>query len=1061
MNTNKFCFILTGRVPAVIEEMQHYIGALEVPDDCEIETLVMPGDLKRAEAYQQAMKRTDAKYKIYIAEGVFPIHRRMLAELLEKFRSNPEPGILGIAGAAYVPMAVDWRQAVERSGAYIERSGNDRMTHLPPVAHDAVVPAAILSDYFLATQYDVDWDTDSPNDAFLGEVHTLRFLQAGYQAGLPGSTVPWCLVDASWANRDQPSEQAREWFMRHYSEAAFPKVSVLIPTYNRPDYFEQALQSALEQTYRHLEIIVGDDSTNDETQERIRPYLERDPRIIYIRNERNLGQFENDLKLMELVGSEYVNFLMDDDLFDPHKIERMMAYMLDDREERISLVTSYRKLIDAEGNLIPDRGFNRPLYDKDTRISGIALGDIILRYNWNCIGEPTTPLFRKKLLRAPFGTFAGRSYHCNVDIATWLNLLQHHDAVYISQPLSYFRLHGEQQQFSPKLQVGGFSDYAHQLLTAPEYGYMRKKGEYLKALKFCYDYAQKVLTENYEHRDKYAEYFTELEEKMKLVRERYLACAPKVSVLIPAYNRPHFLELALQSVLNQTYENIEIVISDDSTTDEVQDMLQPYLRDHPNIIYHRNATPLVGENFNKCLELASGEYVNFLMDDDLFHPEKLEKMVPFLLDYPNVKLVTSYRKYVDEEGNELPDDPANEPIARENTILNGRELGDRALRTLINVIGEPTTVLFRHSDLVRWGTYKGRNEYFFINDLAAWIELLSKGDAVYLAAPLSYSRKHSGQNQRNPKYYHQNVPNWIDLIQDARRDGFLRSQRVYKEALVNYMQTCLVVASFYAQDGRQSYVRNLELEQNVARAYKAYLEEPAQYNCPLCGGKFDQFIPWDDKYDHPRYVYEMYNKYTAICPHCHSSDRERFYRLYLERVAGLTDGAGRDILHIAPEMQLRHWLKDLSGVRYLCGDLFPKDSETLRVDVTDILFENESFDIILCSHVLEHVPEDRLAMRELYRVLKPGGFAIVNVPIVMNLEHTYEDFSITSPEERVVHFGQDDHVRVYSKRDFVERLREAGFVVEEYVYGDHLDVLPPAKTIGVSDSDVLYIARKP
>jgi glycosyltransferase involved in cell wall biosynthesis/SAM-dependent methyltransferase len=1059
MNSRKFCIILAGRNPEVLQEIRQYIDVLEVPEGFGVEVIVQTDTINRADAFQQAMKRSDAKYKLYVAEGVFPIHRRMLGELLEFFQSDSKLGIIGIAGAAYTPIEVDWRAAVERYGAYVERAEDGLVTHLSPSSDERTVPAAILSGYLLATQYDVDWDTELPDDAYLGEVQTMRFKQAGYRAGVPRSSEPWCLVDKVWANPDRLSEPAREWFMRQYAEAAFPKVSVLIPTYNRPDMFEQALRSALEQTYRHLEIIVGDDSTNDETQERIRPYLEWDPRIVYIRNERNLGQFENDLKLIELAGADFINFLMDDDLFDRRKIERMMKFMLDDREEKIALVTSYRKLIDGSGRPLTDQEFNRRLFEKDTRISGRELGDIILRYNWNCIGEPTTPLIRKHALRVPFGTFGGRRYGCNVDTSTWLSLLQHHDAIYLPDALSYFRIHGSQQLNSPRMALSGAADYAHELLTAPEYGYLRKKGEYRQALKFCIGYAEKMLAQHAEQREHFRELFNELETLLEQVRIRYAENSPKVSVLIPAYNRPHYLEVALQSALNQTYENIEIVISDDSTTDEVQEMLQPYLRKYPKIIYHRNDRPLVGENFNKCIELSSGEYINFLMDDDIFHPEKIERMIPYLLDFPNVKLVTSYRKYVDEEGKELPDE-ANKPIVNKDSIIEGKVLGNLMLSSLFNVIGEPTTVLFRRKDLVQWGTYNGRNHYLFINDLAAWIELLSRGDAAYLVQPLSYFRKHTGQNQQNPKYFYNNVPNWFDLIQDARKDGFLRNQRQYKMALRNYVEMCLSTAEFYGQEDAQHYVRGLGLENYVSQAYKLLLEEPDKYFCPLCGNEFEEFIPWDDKYDHLHYEYEMYNKHTAICPACLSSDRERFYKLYLERVAGLESGDNRVILHIAPELQLRKWLKGLPDVRYLCGDLFPQDNETLKVDITDIQFEEDTFDFILCSHVLEHVPKDRLAMREMYRVLKPNGFAIVNVPIVLNLERTHEDFTITSPEERVIHFGQEDHVRAYAKRDFMERLRGVGFLVEEFIYGDHLDVLPPARMIGLSDTDVLYIARK-
>ncbi len=129
---------------------------------------------------------------------------------------------------------------------------------------------------------------------------------------------------------------------------------------------------------------------------------------------------------------------------------------------------------------------------------------------------------------------------------------------------------------------------------------------------------------------------------------------PLVSILIPAYNRPHYLRLALESAINQTYPNIEIIICDDSTNMDVSVMLKPYLVRYPNIKYFKNDTVLFVKNWNKCFELSSGEYVNYLMDDDLFHPEKIERMMACCLEMPDVALVTSYRQLIDGSGNERP-----------------------------------------------------------------------------------------------------------------------------------------------------------------------------------------------------------------------------------------------------------------------------------------------------------------------------------------------------------------------------------------------------------------------
>lgn len=152
----------------------------------------------------------------------------------------------------------------------------------------------------------------------------------------------------------------------------------------------------------------------------------------------------------------------------------------------------------------------------------------------------------------------------------------------------------------------------------------------------------------------------------------YNSHLPKVSILIPAYNKPHYLELALKSALNQTYENVEIIISDDSTNVEVHAMIQPYLREYECITYVKSETPLEAENFNKCIELATGEYINFLLDDDLFHPEKIKRMMNCFFRIENISFVTSYRELIDENGKVLPPSTLNMKIAKETTLLKGK-----------------------------------------------------------------------------------------------------------------------------------------------------------------------------------------------------------------------------------------------------------------------------------------------------------------------------------------------------------------------------------------------------
>ncbi len=164
------------------------------------------------------------------------------------------------------------------------------------------------------------------------------------------------------------------------------------------------------------------------------------------------------------------------------------------------------------------------------------------------------------------------------------------------------------------------------------------------------------------------------------------------------------------------------------------------------------------------------------------------------------------------------------------------------------------------------------------------------------------------------------------------------------------------------------------------------------------------------------------------------------------------------ILHLAPEFCLQTKLSRLQNVHYVTADLDPTQV-SVRMDVQFTPFRNASFDCVLCCHVLEHVPDDQKAMREILRILKPGGWAILQVPLDSTQDETFEDPNITSPGERERVFGQRDHVRIYGK-DYRQRLAAAGFTVQFDSYIKQL----PAKLIsiyGLSVQDVFLVTRSP
>jgi len=185
--------------------------------------------------------------------------------------------------------------------------------------------------------------------------------------------------------------------------------------------------------------------------------------------------------------------------------------------------------------------------------------------------------------------------------------------------------------------------------------------------------------------------------------------------------------------------------------------------------------------------------------------------------------------------------------------------------------------------------------------------------------------------------------------------------------------------------------------------------------CPVCDHSFDAF-----KND--------WNRLDALCWRCGSHERHRAQWLLLQRRPELLGNAS-SLLHFSPEWCLRRRLEPTAGLRYVTADIDPEADVDLRLDITRLDLPDDAFEAVLCSHVLEHVPDDAAAMRELRRVTAPGGFCLVMVPLALDRDQTYEDPSITVPEVRKREFLQHDHVRLYAP-DIADRLTAAGFDVE-------------------------------
>ena len=230
-----------------------------------------------------------------------------------------------------------------------------------------------------------------------------------------------------------------------------------------------------------------------------------------------------------------------------------------------------------------------------------------------------------------------------------------------------------------------------------------------------------------------------------------------------------------------------------------------------------------------------------------------------------------------------------------------------------------------------------------------------------------------------------------------------------------------------------------------ARPFVSFYLKGTKYTDPIDGKSFRKFLP---------YGYETQRE-NVLAPGTLSLERHRLLWLYLQSTDFFENS--KKVLHVAPEQCFYKLFKKQKNLNYLTTDLYSPLAD-IKADICNLPLEDNHYDVIFCNHVLEHIENDKKAMQELYRVLKPGGMGIFQIPQELNKDNTYEDFSITSPAERKKHFGQYDHVRVYGK-DYFDKLRNVGFEVEEIKSSD-IVTSEKIEKYRLSPIEILPVCRK-
>ena len=448
MDNNKFAFVVMKSSEESIKLCLEAIEKIDVPENMYCDVIVVENASSKGVAYNEGMRQSDAKYKIYIDDSVVALDKYILHDFRRFFLIHANVGLVGLVGSAILSDG-GYKACKKIYGKYLYKNALNKIEqhlYIHPLFAQKV---SCIDSMFMVTCEDHLWD-EAVGDLFLGAAHACKFKSTGRDVCVIMQNDNKAIFSKLGTYQDSLSDEynkQRSVFYRLYKEQFLPLVTIGIPTYNAPFYFEKALCSALQQDYGNIEIIIGDDSTNNDTELLMKAYIERYKNICYFHHEHPLG--ENGYKNFEFIVSkakgEYINLLLHDDIIYSNKISKMVDVFLEDYYSDIALVTSSRYIIDIDDNI---KGIVSPYIPKDVMLlSGNDVSKKMIMEMNNFIGEFSTvlmkrrDLFDEKRKRCIIFRFMNiRDFICG-DIATWLNLCKFgKKCVYLPDVLSAFRI---------------------------------------------------------------------------------------------------------------------------------------------------------------------------------------------------------------------------------------------------------------------------------------------------------------------------------------------------------------------------------------------------------------------------------------------------------------------------------------------------------------------------------------------------------------------------------------------------------------------------------------------
>lgn len=235
--------------------------------------------------------------------------------------------------------------------------------------------------------------------------------------------------------------------------------------------------------------------------------------------------------------------------------------------------------------------------------------------------------------------------------------------------------------------------------------------------------------------------------------------------------------------------------------------------------------------------------------------------------------------------------------------------------------------------------------------------------------------------------------------------------------------------------------------------------------CYICGNTFNHFTAYNGG---SKNISDFLKRLDSVgsdldnfgCPFCGSHDRERHLFMFFDKIGLWERISGSNILHFAPENNLSNKISHLKPAKYIMADFYPKKDNIKKIDATQIPYNDNSFDLVICNHVLEHIPAYTLAIKEIFRVLKPNGIAILQTPYSKLLSQNFEDENINTDEQRLFFYGEKDHFRIFSESHFFKDIEEVGFKLNVLYNSDYFDN-KTSNYYGVNSKEDLIQAIKP